>query len=100
MPGFVSAYIYLMVAMIVLAFLALIGMFIWAAWMAWKRRGNTPPGEIDDGGGGGGGNDDPPRKPLPNGGPDRSIDEQFHALADAIGKTIQIEEKEREKVLR
>jgi len=85
---------YLMIAAMVLAFAALV-------WAERNGRKYGKPDEesgsgSDEGGGGRWGNKP---KGSPPGGPDRDMDQQFHAVADAIGKTINIEEKKKEKVL-
>jgi hypothetical protein len=102
-PLYVQITVWIMVAVMVLGVSVLIAMIFWAIWMAWKQHKNEQGGHTDEGGkdgrGGNGGRDRPTGKPPGGGGPDRSIDEQFHALADMIGKTIEIDEKEKEKVL-
>jgi len=85
---------YIMIIAMGLAFLALI-------WSERKKR-KFPPSEENGGGsdeGGGGGRWGTKPKGNPPSGPDRDMDQQFHAVADAIGKTMNIEEKNKEKVL-
>jgi hypothetical protein len=74
------------------------------AWYLWKKhKRDQEDGESDEGeggwGGGGGWTDKPSGKPPGGGGPDRDIDKMFHEVCDAIGKTIKIEKKDKDKVL-
>ena len=70
-----------------------------ALWR-WKDRHDQDEDESDWGGGGGGGwTDKPSGRPPGGGGPDRDMDKQFHEVADAVGKSVEIEKKTREKVL-
>ena len=85
---------YIVILAMSLAFAALL-------WSERKRRkypesGEDGSGSNDDGGGGRWGNTPKGRPPS---GPDRDVDEQFHAIADAVGKTIEIEKSNEEKVL-
>jgi hypothetical protein len=54
----------------------------WGGSGGWTDKPGPPPG-----GGGGGGND-------------HDLHTQFHAVADAVGRLIKSEEKEKEKVLK
>ena len=97
-PGYVVALIFFMIVVTIAMFGAFVaGVLVWL-WTAWKNKPDQQDGE-DDGNGGGGGWNDRPGKPPSGGGPDKDIDRQFHAIADAIGKTIKIEKKDEEKVL-
>ena len=86
-------------------YIILIAVVLSLAALLWTERNGRkygkPDEESDSGSdeGGGGGRWNTPKGRPPGGGPDRDVDEQFHAVADAIGKTIQIEEKDKEKVL-
>jgi hypothetical protein len=86
------------------SYIVMIAICLAFAALYWAERNGRKYGEpdeesgSDDDNGGGGGKWDKP-KGRPPSGPDRDIDTQFHAVADAIGKTIQIEEKDKDKVL-
>jgi hypothetical protein len=97
----VSNYIVVVVLFVVIAifvlFVALVMDILLAVWRI-RKYGQDEDGDWD-GGGGGGWTDKPSGRPLGGGGPDCDIDRQFHETANTIGKTIQIEEKNKEKVL-
>lgn len=89
-------------------FAAMLGIAFVVAFVAFivtkliGHRGGFPEGEEGEGGGWGGGGgwtDKPSGKPPGGGGPDRDIDQMFHEVCDAVGKTIKIEKKDEEKVL-
>ena len=99
-PGYVVALIFFMIVVTIAMFGAFVAgflIFLWSAFRSQNQDGEE--GEDDGWGGGGGWTDKPSGKPPGGGGPDRDIDKQFHILADAVGKTIEIEKKEQEKVL-
>ena len=91
---------FLTVAAVLAAVITGISIIVWGAWE--KYKGNRQDGD-DEGesgwGGNGGWTGKPSGRPPGGGGPGRDMDRQFHAVADAVGKTVKIEEKEREKVL-
>lgn len=74
-------------------------LLLWDARRRRKREQGGEEGEGGDWGGGGGWTDKPSGKPPGGGGPDRDIDRMSHDVCDAIGKTIKIEKKDKEKVL-
>jgi hypothetical protein len=99
-PAIVAAMVFLMIAMTIGMTAAMIVGAFMLIWDAWKKH-KRDQGEDGEGGDGGGGGwtDKPSGTPPGGGGPDRDLDRQFHAIADAIGKTIKIGEKDEEKVL-
>ena len=89
---------YTLISISAVTFIALIAGF---AMEIRKRKQN---GEDEDGwygGSGGGGWTNRPSGRPPNGGPDRDrdMDRQFHNIANAVGRTIEIPKNEKDKVL-
>ena len=104
-PIYFIVMVYIMESVTVLmaaAMLAGLVLVFWDLWKKHKRGGQDGEGEGGDGGGGGW-TDRPSGTPPGGGGPDRDLDRQldrqFHAVADAIGKSIKIDENRKEKVL-
>jgi hypothetical protein len=98
-PGYVVVLVFFMIVVTIATVGAFVAGFMVWLWTAWKQHKRDQGGEGEGGDGGGGGWTDKPGKGPNGGGPDRDIDRQFHAVADAIGKSINIEEKHGEKVL-
>jgi len=100
-PGYAVFLVYLMEAAVILMAVTLVGIVVVAFWLAVKNNRNQQGEQGDSGSGGGGSKGNSPGKPPkgPSGGPKTDMDEQFHELANAVGKTIQIEKKDEEKVL-
>jgi hypothetical protein len=102
-PWYVQAMMYSMIVMTIATVGVLVaGLLLMFndAWKKHKRGGNDEP-EGGGWGGGGGWTDKPGPTPPGGGGGggDDDLHEQFHAIADAIGRVIH-EEKKKEKVLR
>lgn len=98
-PWYVLALLYLMIVATMATLAAFFVGFILMFCEAWRKHMRGGNDEEEDGGSGGGGWTDKPGPPSGGGGggddPDRTLHEQFHAIADAIGKIIESEKKEK-----
>lgn len=99
----VSDYIALFAFFVVVGTFALLMALVADIFLAiWRRKhGHYGEDESDEDwdSGGGGWRDKPSGRPPGGGGPERDMNRQFHEVADAVGKTIEIEKREGEKVL-